>query len=123
MGAPAGLSTIEVLLALSVFAIGALGAAGGLSQGLRATALGSHQAEAARAGATALAELVVAARQGAAPCAGLPAPAGAGPGGEQAVIVLVPQGGGGGVAVQLRLQYPGPSGLRADTIWSFLRCR
>ncbi len=123
MGAPAGLSTIEVLLAIMVFAIGVLGAAGGLAHGLRATALGSHQAEAARAGASVLAELAVTARQGAAPCAGLPTPGRAGPGGEQATVVLVPQGGGGGVAVQLLLRYPGPSGNRTDTLWSFLRCQ
>lgn len=123
MGAPAGLSTIEVLLALTIFAVGALGAAGGLSHGLRATALGSHQAEAARAGTSVLADLDVAARQGATPCAGLPSPSLAGPRGEQATTVLALQGGGGGVTVQLRLQYPGPAGSHTDTLWSFLRCR
>ena len=50
MATTLGLTTVEVLLALVIFAVGALGAAGGLATGLRATAMGSHQAEAAQAG-------------------------------------------------------------------------
>ena len=123
MGTPTGLTTIEVLLALVLFAIGALGAAGGLASGLRATAMGGHQADAARTAASALAELAVAARQGMTPCAALPTPSRAGPGGEQATILLAPVGGGGGVTVQLLLSYRGPAGPRTDTLRSFLRCR
>lgn len=123
MATTLGLTTVEVLLALVIFAVGALGAAGGLATGLRATAMGSHQAEAARAGVAALGELVVAARRGAAACAGLPAPSRGGPGGELAMTALAPQPGGGGVTVQLVLRYQGPAGLRTDTLRSFLRCQ
>ena len=123
MATTLGLTTVEVRLALVIFAVGALGAAGGLATGLRATAMGSHQAEAARAGGAALGELVVAARRGAAACAGLPAPSRSGPGGELAIIALAPQAGGGGVTVQLVLRYQGPAGLKTDTLRSFLRCQ
>ncbi len=71
MATTLGLTTVEVLLALVIFAVGALGA-GGLATGLRATAMGSHQAEAARAGGAALGELVVAARRARRPAPGSP---------------------------------------------------
>ena len=121
MTATSGFSTVELLLALVLFALGALGAASTLALGLRATSTGGHMASAARLGADALGQVTAAAAHGAGSCAALPAPSLSSPGGESAVTTLRPAGRG--VRVEVALRFQGGGGPRQDTLGSFVRCR
>lgn len=119
MRSTSGFSLVELLLALVVFSIGALGAAGTFAWALRATTAGTHAAHVARLTAMALGTVRGPAGAGA-PCAALPAPSLTGPGGESAVATLAPAAGG--VTLLIALRYPAHAGIRNDTVWSFVRC-
>ena len=121
MSATSGVSTVEVLVALVVFAVGALGAASTLAFSVRAVGAGSHAATAARLGATAFTLVAEGAARGAGSCAALPAPRLIGGGGEEVEVRLAPHGAGRDVSVILR--FTGVTGPRVDTARSFLRCR
>ena len=120
MRSTSGFSLVELLLALVVFSIGALGAAGTFAWALRATSAGTHAAQVARLTATALGAVRGPAGRGA-PCAALPAPSLTGPGGESATVTLAPSAGG--VTLLTVLRYPAHAGIRTDTVWSFVRCQ
>jgi len=115
----AGLTTVECLVALGVFAIGTLGAAGTTAFALRTAEEGARAAAAARLASSSLDSLVgVASRSGG--CAAL-AP-GAGTGTEGAVARWAFRPAGAGMEVRLVLAYPTVRGAHHDSLWSYLPC-
>jgi hypothetical protein len=115
----AGLTTIECLVALGVFAIGTLGAAGTTALALRTAEEGSRAAGAARLASSSLDSLVgVASPRGG--CAALVPGAAIGAGGT--VVSWAVRPAAAGTEVRLVLAYPTVRGAHHDSLWSYLPC-
>ena len=119
-GRAAGFSTVECLVAITVFSIGALGAAGSAALGVRAASTGSHVATAARLGGEAIVDLRHRLRIGQLSCAGIGPGSRSAPGGELVSWALTSVGDG--VEVRLALSYATPVGQHTDSARVFLRC-
>lgn len=112
---------MECLVALTVFTVGALGAAGTMALGIRTAASGTHAAAAARLAAEALEALRHRLRLGHQACAVLAPGSLTGPSGEALSWALTPAAGG--VGVRLVITYATPAGQHIDSIRGFLRCQ
>jgi Tfp pilus assembly protein PilV len=115
-----GFSTVECLIAVTVFSLGGLGAAGTAALALRLSARGSHAAQSARLAAESIELLHSQLRIGGQRCASVGSASRVGPSGEVARWVLT--GVTGGMDLSIVTSYPTPSGQHTDSIHGFLRC-
>jgi hypothetical protein len=115
-----GLTTIECLVALVVFAVGVLGAAATIALALRAEAAGAHAATAARLAGTVLDSLrgVLDAQGGR--CSAVASGSAMGTPGTGARWEVSPAVGG--QEVNLVLSFPSVGRVSAETAWTFLPC-
>ena len=114
-----GLTTIEVLLALVIFALGALGVAGTSALAWRIEQQGEARAAAARRGGTVLDSLRGTVQRAGERCAGLIA-------GHEHTGSLdlewTPVATAGGRDVHLAMTLRGPGSTYSETAWTFLSC-
>ncbi len=115
-----GVSTVECLVALTVFSLGALGAAGTVALGIRASASGNHLGTATRLAQEVIEEAHQRLTMGQQSCAVLGPGRRNGPGGEVVSWGLVAVDGG--ARLVMALSYATPVGQHTDSIKSFLRC-
>ena len=115
-----GFTTIECLVALIVFAIGVLGAAGTMALAWRAETAGERAALAARLGGSVLDSLrgVVVADGGR--CDRLVGGESDGPHGIRAAWAVIPSAAGRETI--LRLSFPSLAAAVTDTAWTFIPC-
>ncbi len=116
-----GVSTVECLMAITVFGLGALGAAGTVTLGVRTGASGTHIGAAVRIAAEVLDSVRFQFRDRQHSCLMLTPGRRAGPGGEVVDWSVVPAGLGAQLVV--RLSYLTPTGQHRDSIVGFLPCR
>ncbi len=117
----AGVSTVECLIAITVFGVGALGAAGTLTLGIRTSASGTHLGATTRIAAEVLDSLRFQFRDRQHACLLLTPGRRTGPGGEVVDWSVVPAALGARLVV--RLSYLAPTGQHYDSIAGFLPCR
>jgi Tfp pilus assembly protein PilV len=115
-----GVSTVECLVALTLFSLGALGAAGTITLGIRTAATGTHLSSATRMAGEAFEAAQSQLRSGRQSCSVLRAGSRNGPGGE--TISWTVQPAVRGARLIIALTYATPTGQRTDTILGFLRC-
>jgi hypothetical protein len=115
------MSTVECLVALIVFSLGALGAAGTAALGVRAFATGTHAALVARLAGETVSGLRHQLRIGHQSCAAVSAGSLVGASGETVNWTLTPADRG--VDITLALGYRIPVGQHTDTIHGFLPCQ
>ena len=121
IGSTRGFSTVECLVALIVFSLGALGAAGTAALGVRAFASGTHAALAVRLAGRGRRRAAARPPISQQSCAAISAGSLSGPSGETVNWTLTPADRG--VDVTLALGYRIPVGRHADTIHAFLPCQ
>lgn len=114
-----GFSTIECLIALLVFSIGALGSVGTVALSLRTAQEGTAATAVARRAASVLDSLRAAVASPGAPCSGVTAGAVTTTAGEVR-WQLAPATGGR--LIDLQASYPTVRGLRVDSLRGYLRC-
>ncbi|MEO8140346.1 MAG: hypothetical protein ABI742_11910 [Gemmatimonadota bacterium] len=119
-GRAGGFSTVECLVAITLFSIGALGAAGSTALGVRAYSRGTHVAAAARLAGEVIVDLRHRLRIGQLSCARLSPGSRNTPAGEVVSWALTPVSRG--VEVRLALSYATPVGQHTDSAEVFLRC-
>jgi hypothetical protein len=115
-----GITTIECLVAITVFSLGALGAAGTITFGIRAAASGTRLGTATRIAAEVFesAQYQLQTRQQS--CAVLAPGRRTGPGGEVVDWAVAPVARGARLVVTLT--YMTPVGQHGDSVVEFLRC-
>ena len=115
-----GASTVEALIALVLFAMGGLAAAGTITGSLRAASTSVHTRRGAWLALAKAAELrQLAAHAG--PCTGFLAGSRTAPGGTTLSWSFSPEPRG--LAVLFIGTYPASGRSRSDTMWSFVPCR
>lgn len=120
-GRAGGFSTVECLVAITLFSVGALGAAGSAALGVRAYSRGTHVAVAARLAGEVIVDLRHSLRIGQLSCAGLSPGSRNAPTGE--IVSWTLTSVSRGVEVNLALTYATPIGQHIDSAEVFLRCR
>ncbi len=116
-----GFTTIEVMVALVIFAVGLLGAAGTMALAWRAELHGEAAAAASRSAGSLLDSLrgeVLNARGG---CGALGGGVESTPRGGWLTWVATPSAGGRELLIAA--SFPSLSSAASDTLWSFLPCR
>ncbi len=121
MSVRSGFSTVEVLMALVVFAIGALGAAGSMALAWRAELAGESAAVAARAAGSVLDSLRAEVTAGAGRCDRLTS--GWRIASQQVTLDWSTAPAGGGREIYLGLSLPSIAAAASDTVWTFIACR
>jgi Tfp pilus assembly protein PilV len=116
-----GITTVECLMALMVFTVGVLGAAGALSLAIRVEMAGANQARAARWTGNVLDSLRADRDQAAGSCAPISSGWLSQPRGLSGQLVSVPVAGGR--VVELALDIPSIAGVAGETVWTFIPCR
>ena len=116
-----GFTTIECLVALVVFAVGVLGAAGTMALAWRIEMAGERAAVAARIGGSLLDSLRGVVTAGEGHCVGLSGGAQQGPHGTRAGWTTAPATGG--LEVSLTLSFRSLAATSTDTVWTFIPCR
>jgi len=116
-----GFTTIECLVALIVFAIGVLGAAGTMALAWRAEVAGERAALAARLGGSVLDSLRGAVAADGGRCDQLVGGESDGPRGIRAAWALIPSAAGRETI--LRLSFRSLAVTATDTAWTFIPCR
>jgi type II secretory pathway component PulJ len=120
MGARAGFTTVEGLVAIVLLSLAALGAAGSMARSSRILGVAGRNAAAARATERAMEQLGAQLRAAGNRCAaGGP---GAGASGET-VISWTAVMATGGLEFTFVTVHPASQGIRSDTLWLFLPCR
>ena len=116
-----GVSTIECLIALVVFTIGALGSVGTVALGLRTAAEGAAAASSARLAAGVLDSLRAEVESGGKQCSVVSAGSSHGPHQVESrwQLTALP----GGQQVELLVHYRAARGDHVDTLRDFLPCR
>jgi hypothetical protein len=120
LGSSRGTGTIEALIALVLFTMGALAAAGVAAVSLRSASAGTHQGRGAWLALGSAAEFTRRAAEGGG-CSAFSPGSLAGFDGTILRWSFRPQGRG--LAVVLIATYPTGSRLRFDTLWSFVPCQ
>jgi Tfp pilus assembly protein PilV len=115
-----GFSTVECLVALTVFSLGALGAAGTIALGIRTAATGTHLSGATRIAGEVQEMMQYRLRTSQRSCSVVTAGGRSGPAGEAISWSVAPASGG--VRLVISLTYATPTGQRTDSIPGFLRC-
>ncbi len=115
-----GISTIECLIAITVFSLGALGSAGTVALGIRLSTRGTHAAEAARLAAESLERLRSSLANSSRSCAALTPGSLSGAPGQTARWTIRPAAGG--AEISILTSYPTPTGQHVDSASGFLRC-
>lgn len=116
-----GVSTVECLVAITVFGLGALGAAGTVTLGIRTATSGTHIGAAAGIAAEVLDSVRFQFRDRQHACLTLTAGRRTGPGGEVVDWSVVPAVLGARLVV--RLTYLAPTGQHRDSVVGFVPCR
>jgi hypothetical protein len=119
-GRAGGFSTVECLIAITLFSVGALGAAGSAALGVRAYSRGTHVAAAARLAGEVIVDLRHRLRIRQLSCNGVSPGSRNAPSGEAVSWVLTSVNRG--VEVSLALSYATPVGQHTDSAEVFLRC-
>jgi len=116
-----GFSIIECLMALVVFTVGVLAAAGTTALAVRASGEGESAAAAAGLARGTLDSLRYQVAVAGGECAAAASGAGSGPRGTTLAwtVTAAPHG----LGVMLIVTFPTVRGLKADTLWSHLSCR
>lgn len=117
----AGSSTIEGLIALIVFAVGALGASGVMAISLRLSTEGDRAATAARLLTDEASRLRAAVSVNGGRCVGVSGSSWQTPLGVLATSVVSPVQGG--LSLRIAVSYPTVRGQHGDTAVGFLPCR
>lgn len=117
----AGISTIECLVAITVFSLGALGAAATTALGIRTAASGTHLGTATRIAAEVVERAQFQLRSGQQLCSVLTPGNRTGPGGVVVNWTVTPVALGTRLVVGLT--YMTPTGQHSDSVVEFLRCR
>ncbi len=115
-----GLTTVECLVALLIFAVGVLGAAATTALALRAEAAGERAATAARLAGTVLDSLRGALDAQGGRCSAVASGSAIGTPGTGARWDISPAAGGR--EVNLVLSFPSMGRASAETAWTFLPC-
>jgi type II secretory pathway pseudopilin PulG len=116
-----GFTTVEALVAVTVFGLGALGAAGSVAVAIRSTTRGSHLSRGTRLLAETFDSLRGEVREAGHRCLPLVGGTRSGSGGEQ--IQWTTRPARGGRELVLVLAYPTAAGVRQDSVAGFLRCQ
>jgi Tfp pilus assembly protein PilV len=116
-----GLTTVECLIALVVFTVGMLGAAGTTALAVRQGAAGTRAASAARLAVATLDSLRGSVSAAGGRCSALASGSATGQHATSAEWTVSPERAGR--AVRLTVSYPTTSGRHRDALWSFLSCR
>lgn len=115
-----GVSTIECLVALTVFSVGALGAAGSVALGIRTMASGTHVSAATRIAGEVIETAYFRLKAAQQSCSAVAGGGRRGPSGEAVNWVVSPVDGGARLLISLT--YATPTGQHTDSIQGFLRC-
>jgi len=116
-----GITTVECLMALMVFTVGVLGAAGALSLATRLEMAGASQARAARWTGNVLDSLRASRDQAAGSCASISSAWLTQPSGLSAYLSSTPAVAGR--EIELALDIPAIAGVEGETAWTFIPCR
>lgn len=116
-----GFSTVECLVALTLFSLGALGAAGTIALGIRTAASGTHLSRATRIAGEVQDMMRYRLRTSQRSCSLVTPGRRIGPAGEVVDWSVAPASGG--VRLVISLTYATPTGHGTDSIPGFLRCQ
>lgn len=119
MGARAGFSTVEGMVAVTLLSLAALGAAATMARSARTLWVADHRQAAARATEQAVEQLGAQIRDGGSRCTGVSAGASAS---AETVVSWTPVAAAGGLDLAFVTVHPGSRGLRSDTLWLFAPC-